>query len=55
MFATSTVVVLISETAQMWTGHAAAMGTWWVIVTQGLLYGIRDGFVVGEAKVVGIV
>ena len=36
-----------NETAQMWTGHAAAMGTWWVIVTQGLLYVTCDGLVVG--------
>ena len=36
-----------NETAQMWTGHAAAMGTWWVIVTQGLLYVTCAGLVVG--------
>ena len=39
-----------NETAQMWTGHAAAMGTWWVIVTQGLLYVTRAGLVVGVRR-----
>ena len=46
--------VLISETAQTWTGHTAAMGTWLVIVTQGLLYDYTlDWWWVVEAKVAG--